>query len=110
MGILNLFQRKDKEGMLRLPSGCFTVDRHGTIISSTLSTSFPNEKLERMASQVLETFRQAQKAQLMFQEIYFHYPALTLTARELRGGAIIFFTPVTTPSSSATSTASTYAQ
>lgn len=109
MGLLDFLQRKEKDGMLRLPSGCFTVDRSGTIISSTLSASFPAEQLERIARQVLEAFRQAQKAQLMFQELYFQYPAMTLTARELRGGAIIFFTPLTTKPTSSTSTASPYA-
>lgn len=110
MGILSFLQRKGQEGVFRLPSGCFTVDRNGAIISSTLSTSFPAAQLEQIARQVLETFRQAHKAQMVFQEIYFQYPALTLTARELRGGAIIFFTPVNSNSTSSTSTASAYAK
>jgi hypothetical protein len=42
---------------------------------------------------VLKTFREAQEADMHFTEFAVHFGALTLKARELRGGAIIFLSP-----------------
>ncbi|MCL5097224.1 MAG: hypothetical protein M1608_06815 [Candidatus Omnitrophica bacterium] len=75
------------------PSGCFTVDPCGEIIASTLPHTFPSAHVRRIAEQVLQTFRAAQEAQLLLNELQIHYPALKLTARNLRGGAIIFVAP-----------------
>ena len=41
----------------------------------------------------LRVFRSAQHQRLPLREICVHYAGLRLTARELRGGAIIFFSP-----------------
>jgi len=41
----------------------------------------------------LETFRDAQAAQLPLAELVVNYGSLKLTARELRGGAIVFLSP-----------------
>jgi len=38
-------------------------------------------------------FRQARKAQLPLAEMTIHFSSLKITARELRGGAIIFLAP-----------------
>jgi hypothetical protein len=42
---------------------------------------------------VLATFQAAREAQMPLTEIVADYSALKLTARELRGGAIIFLAP-----------------
>jgi hypothetical protein len=39
---------------------------------------------------VVETFRSSQAAQLPLEELVVHYPGLKITAREMRGGAIVF--------------------
>ena len=78
---------------MRLPSGCFTVDRNGQIIASTLPQTFPVEKIQMIADAVLAAFKSAQEAHLVYHELHITYAALKLTAREMRGGAIIFFMP-----------------
>jgi hypothetical protein len=92
MGLLNLFS-KASPTLLRLPSGSFTVDREGMVLVGTLPSNFPDELTHVIGQRVLETFRQAEKAQLPLSEVTVNYPSLTITARELRGGAIIFLSP-----------------
>jgi hypothetical protein len=94
MGILNLFA-KPLATLTRLPSGCITVDRTGHIVACTLPQSFPAGLANEIATQVLATFREAQAAQLPLSEVIVHYASLKITAREMRGGAIVFLTPQT---------------
>jgi hypothetical protein len=42
---------------------------------------------------ILDTFHSAQETQLPLTELIIQYSAHKITARSLRGGAIIFFTP-----------------
>ena len=90
MGLLNFFS---KPTLLRLPSGSFTVDRHGSVVVSTLPQSFPEVLVQEISRKVLAVFHSAQAAQLPLSELIVHYPALKITARELRGGAMVFLSP-----------------
>ena len=92
MGLLNLFA-KSARTLLRLPTGSFTVDREGKVLSGTLPSSFPAPVVRDIARQVLATFSEAAAAQLPLAELIIHYPSLKITARELRGGAIVFLAP-----------------
>jgi hypothetical protein len=92
MGFLKTFKSKP-EGLLKLPTGSFTVDRDGRLIVSTLPSSFPKELTLDIARRVMKAFDSARTAQLPLTELVVDYPALRLTARELRGGAIIFLAP-----------------
>jgi hypothetical protein len=92
MGFLNLFS-KPAPTLMRLPSGSFTVDRLGAVVVATLPSSFPGEMVMAIAEQVLNAFKAATDAQLPLGELIVHYPSLKITARELRGGAIIFLSP-----------------
>jgi hypothetical protein len=92
MGLLNIF-RSRAESPAPLPSGSFTVDRAGDILSSTVASSFSPQDLKHISTVVLKTFREAQEADMHFTEFAVHFGALTLKARELRGGAIIFLSP-----------------
>lgn len=94
MGLLNLFGKSNSQ-LLLLPRGSFTVDKEGQLLASTLPQSFPSELAEEIALQVLESFRSAQAAQISLREIVVRYANLKITARELRGGAIIFLAPQT---------------
>jgi hypothetical protein len=94
MGLLNLFAKPDAT-LLRLPSGSFTVDRSGALVTGTVPSSFPEELVLEIGRQILQAFRQAAKAQLPLSELIVNYSSLTITARELRGGAIVFLTPRT---------------
>jgi hypothetical protein len=94
MGFLSLFA-KPAPKLVRLPSGSFTVDREGRVLVSTLPQTFPAELVRDIATHVLGAFRSAQVAKLPLSELIIRYPSLKLTARELRGGAIIFLAPQT---------------
>ena len=78
---------------MRLPSGSFTLDRDGRIMTSTLPQSFPEAQMHAIGEKVLASFRAAQRAQMPLSEIIIHYASLKVLARELRGGAIIFLMP-----------------
>jgi hypothetical protein len=92
MGFLNLFAKPPPK-LVNLSAGSFTVDEEGRVVVSTLPMAFPEPLVQRIATEVLTTFRSAQNLQLPLTEIVIHYPSLKLTARELRGGAMIFLAP-----------------
>jgi hypothetical protein len=98
MGILNFFA-KPAAALMLLPRGSFTVDREGRVLASTLPQSFPDELAKEIALDVLEAFRKAQDSKIVVREFVIRYANLKLTARELRGGAIIFLVPQTLSSS-----------
>ena len=93
MGLLALFSKPSRSGLVHLPSGSFTVDRDGKIMTSTLPQSFPASSMEGIGEQVIASFRAARAAQMPLAEIIVYYAALKILARELRGGAIIFLMP-----------------
>jgi hypothetical protein len=92
MGLMDLFNRPTPS-LLRLPSGSFTVDRDGRVLARTISTTFPDELVQEVAGEVLAAFKEATTAQLPLSELVITYPSLKITARELRGGAIVFLSP-----------------
>ena len=92
MGLLSLFA-KPAPTLLRLPSGSFTVDRDGRILTGTLPSSFPADVVKDIAQQVRATFAEADTAQLPLAELVINYPSLKISARELRGGAIVYLAP-----------------
>ena len=79
----------------QLPSGTITVDRDGSIVASTVSSTYPKSLLQTIARDVLELLREARLAQMPLAEVSLHFGSLRITARELRGGAIIFLLPQT---------------
>lgn len=93
MGLLSRFTKPAPTPLLRLPSGSFTVDREGAFVVGTLPSSFPAPLVKDIAQRVLATFREGNEAQLPLSEIVINYPSLKISARELRGGALIFLTP-----------------
>jgi len=94
MGLLSLFFKSPPK-LLSLPAGSFTVDREGVVLASTVPSSFPAELCETICREVLEAFQRAGEAQLPLSELTITYPSLRITARELRGGAILFLLPKT---------------
>ena len=92
MGLLSLFS-KAAPPLLRLPSGSFTVDRDGCVLTSTLPSSFPAHLVKNIAREVRAAFSEADEAQLPLAECVINYPSLKICARELRGGAIVYLSP-----------------
>jgi hypothetical protein len=92
MGLLKLFA-KPAPTLLRLPSGSFTVDREGAVLMGTLPSSFPASVVKEIAQRVRAVFGEAAAAQLPLAELVINYPSLKITARELRGGALVFLSP-----------------
>jgi len=97
MGFLTFFSKPAPE-LVKLPSGSFTVDREGLVIVGTLPSTFPDELVNDISQQVLAAFRDAAEAQLPLTQLVINYPSLKITAKELRGGAMIFLSPRNTGS------------
>ena len=93
MDFLSLFQRSSPKTPKLLYFGSFTVDRNGRIISSTLPQASGTEDTQAIASAVLETFHQAEASELPLRELNLEFACMRVTARELRGGALIFLSP-----------------
>src|SRR5262249_50601334 len=92
MGLLSLFSKPSAQ-LQPLPRGSFTVDSDGRILVSTLPQSFSRTMAADIATEVLSAFRASHAARLPLTELVIRYSSLKLTARELRGGAIIFLAP-----------------
>jgi len=95
MGLLSIFSRPAKP-LLQLHSGSFSMDRSGNVLAGTLPSSFPQELVAQIGQCITDTFRDAHSVQLPLDELVIHYPGLKITAREMRGGAMVF---LSTPSS-----------
>src|SRR5215469_9014881 len=78
-----------------LPSGSLTVDRNGNTVTSTISSTYPAALLKDIAQNVLKLLQEARDAQMPLGEVNIYFASLRVTARELRGGAIIFLLPQT---------------
>lgn len=88
MGFLSLLPKRSPS-LLHLRSGSFTVDRQGKILTKTLPSTFPEQLVAELAELVLTSFREAAEAQLPLSRLIVEYPSMKITARELRGGAMI---------------------
>lgn len=64
-------------------------------MASTLPSSFSVDVMLEIGKVVVESFQQAQEANLPLTDMHLHYSGLTITAREMRGGALIFLQPAT---------------
>ena len=93
MGLLSLFKSPKSQGPPPLPSGSYTVDRDGKVVTSTISSAISGQTLELISAQVLQTFRDARQAELNISEFSINMGAMNIKARELRGGAMIFISP-----------------
>ena len=94
MGLLKPFNREKKPlRPERLPNGCFTLHRGGQLVASTLPSSFPEVAILAIGRAVIEAFKSAQTANLALADLHLNFSGLAITARELRGGALIFLQP-----------------
>ena len=96
MGILKRWLKRffrSSAEVTQLPAGSVAVDRDGRIVTYTVSSAYPQELLHAIGQEVLSLFREAREAQAPLAEVSIHFTSLLITARELRGGAIIFLFP-----------------
>lgn len=93
MGFLGLFSKAQPQTLQRLPSGSFSIDAGGRVVASTLPQGFPPAQVREISQLVLRTFLEARQAELQLSELRLDYKALLVTAREMRGGAMIFLSP-----------------
>jgi hypothetical protein len=89
MGLLRLFSSKS-EAPSRPPTGSFTVDRDGNVLSSTLPQTLARGLVREITSVILQTFKTARQVHLPLYEVTVRYSNIKLSAREMRGGAIIY--------------------
>jgi hypothetical protein len=101
MGFLKRFFRS-RAAVQQLPTGSVTVDRDGHIVTYTVSSAYPKALLRDIGLEVLSIFSEARTAQVPLAEISIHFASLNITARELRGGAVIFLLPQTAHSPTST--------
>ena len=92
MGILNFFD-KSAAGVQKLSEGSFTVDRHGNVMTTTVGSAYPQWLLDDTARELLSLFLAARAAQMPLTGLDLNFAGLHIAAREMQGGAIIFFTP-----------------
>lgn len=97
MGLLSIFS-KPARPLLQLHSGSFSMDRGGHVLAGTLPSSFPRELVEEIGQRIAETFRDAHAIQLPLDELVVYYPGLKITAREMRGGVMVFLSTTFDPS------------
>ncbi len=95
MGFLKKIARlfRSNAAIQQLPAGSLTVDRDGRVVTSTVSSAYPQALLGEIGRGVSALFREARAAQLPLGEVSIHFGSLLVTARELRGGTIIFLQP-----------------
>ncbi len=94
MGVLKQFNRTPVPVTAeRLPSGCFAVHRGGGVVSSTLSSLIPPRLTTEITRAVLDAFKNAAEANLPLSDLHIRFNGMTIVAREMRGGALIFLTP-----------------
>jgi hypothetical protein len=94
MGIVN--KKSSRAVLQRLPTGSFTVDAQGSVVSSTVPQWVPAAMVREIGQSVVAIFQGARKANMSFSEMVAQYASFKITAREMRGGAIIFLSPKAT--------------
>ena len=92
MGIMNWFSKSVPAGR-KLVAGCFTVDRHGDVVTTTFGSEYPRWLLDDTAREVLSLFHGARAARMPLTALDLNFAGLQITAREMQGGAIIFLSP-----------------
>jgi len=93
---MGLLKRKTTGGELRrLPAGTFTVDSEGRVVCSTVPQAIPASVVREIGQSIVAVFKEARQANISFSEMAAQYASFRITAREMRGGAIIFLSPKT---------------
>lgn len=91
---MRLFRSRSETRAFDIPQGAFTYDSAGSILVG----SVPMAWLDEFGPYLVKTFRKAfaaaEEKGLPLTEIALHYGGARLTAKDLRGGGIIYIFPV----------------
>ena len=71
------------------------MDRDGQVVTSTVSSAYPQGCCATSGATCWRCFARRATAQMPLAEVSIHFASLRITAREMRGGAIIFLFPQT---------------
>jgi hypothetical protein len=93
------FIRPYKHPVVQPLAGSFLMDDQGGIRSSTLPNSFPQDRLQSIASNIFKTFQTVRKALMECNELRVDYPALSLQAKRGPRGTMVYITSAMPPQS-----------
>ncbi|HWD21313.1 MAG TPA: hypothetical protein VHB20_18750 [Verrucomicrobiae bacterium] len=93
MGFLTIFRKSNKGELKSLPAGTFTMDSRGRVVSSTIPQSMSAGQVREIGQHILAIFNGARTARVPLYELVVNYGVFKITAREMRGGAIVFLAP-----------------
>ena len=98
MGILKLFSRQAATQALECPpTGAVVINRAGSIVASTLPSTVSRALVEQIGKTALRVVAAGRKINAPFSDLVVRFSGLTLTVRELRGGALVFLRPDVPP-------------
>ena len=84
---------RTRSGAVDWPAGSFTVNNTGHLVISTLPQRFPAPLAQAIGRRFLELFRASLESPRPFTELRIEFGGLSLTARALRSGALVFLEP-----------------
>ena len=91
--VTQIFIKPTKAALVQVPTGSFKTDQSGRFMTSTLPASFAAAHAETIGAEVAKTFLSGERAQVALTQLTVEYPALTLLARKMRHGLMIFLVP-----------------
>ena len=84
---------KIQSGAVTWPTGSYTVNNTGQLVMSTLPQKFPIPLAQAIGRRFLELFKASLDSPQPFTELRIEFAELSLTARALRSGALVFLEP-----------------
>lgn len=89
------FLKQTEVSFKKIPSGSYTVNSAGKIISSTIPSWVPAKFLSDITTRVISTFSAARENGFVLNEVVIKFPTIKIIAREMRCGFFINLMPVT---------------
>lgn len=91
---MSLLSRKISDAPATIPSGSFTVDSGGEVLVGTLPTEWMREHAAVLGREIVDALAEAEAMGEPVVELSLEYSGLKISARNLRGGAVIFLLAV----------------
>ncbi len=91
---MNFFRSRGEARAFDIPRGAFTYDSEGDILIGSVPTAWLEEFGPYLVKAFRKAFSSAEEKGLPLTEIALHYGGARLTAKDLRGGGIVYVFPV----------------